>query len=114
MQRPEHAEANDLGMQRLRAAEIDVQCALAFGRTALRVLAMVSAEAAAAVEDCLSREMSVLEMDGGWGARTTSAILQEMREQIRERGREIARVQELEARLIREAMAAPCSAGKAG
>jgi hypothetical protein len=112
MQRPEHAEANDVRLQRLRAAEIDVQCALAFSRTALRVLAMVSTEAAAAVEECLTRELTTVEMGGAWRARTTSAIIQEMREQIRESGREIERAHELESRLIREAMALPRGTGK--
>jgi hypothetical protein len=113
MQRPEHAEANDMRLQRLRAAEIDVQCALAFSRTALRVLAMVSAEAAAAVEECLTSELTAVEMEGSWGAKTTGAILREMREQIRENGREIERVRALEDRLIREAMTVSCGASGA-
>lgn len=113
MQRPEHAETNNLPLQRLRAAEIDVQCALAFSRTALRVLAMVSTEAAAAIEEGLTSELASFETDGGWEARTTSAILREMREQIRQSGREIERARELEERLVREAMALSRVGGRA-
>jgi hypothetical protein len=97
-------KAGGSDLQRLLAVEIDVQCALALSRSALRAVASLSAEAEAAVETCLDEEMQLAEMEDSTSARIIVGMIQEMRDQLRRSREEIERTRELEDILIRAAM----------
>lgn len=101
-------------LQRLLAVEIDVQCALALSRSALRAVASLSAVAEAAVEECLGEEMQLAEAEDSTSARVIVGMIQEMRDQLRRSRLEIERTQALEDLLIREAMSLPSDAAPGG
>ncbi len=81
------------------AVDIDLHCALAFGRAALRALAVLSDEAAMTVDDCMAEEqgaigLSSLETD------LAGMTIQDMRTTLRSHRDEAERTRVLVHRLI--------------
>ena len=86
------------------SVNIDLQCALAFGRTALRALASISDAAAAEVDRCIAEELAIVNLEGQRGAPAIEAILQETRMRLAARREELDRTRTLEGQIIRAAM----------
>ena len=99
--------ADDAGLQRLLAVEIDVQCALALSRSALRALASLSVAAGEAIEACLGEEQQLAGLQESKSAHLIAGVIQDLRDQLRRSAEEIERIRGLEDLLIREATALP-------
>ena len=65
------------------ALDIDVRCALAFGRAALRALTAVSREAHSALDRCLAEELPSTELHVDHGSAAVRTILEELRLELR-------------------------------
>ena len=64
------------------ALDIDVRCALAFGRAALRALAVISPETYAELDNCLKEEAAAAELQATASASAVCSILEQMRVEL--------------------------------
>ena len=80
--------------------DIDLQCALAFGRSALKALVTLTEEASEVVDQCLSDEVVAIRLEDHPGSSAIEAILEDMRAVLRLNREEHLRARELEDRLI--------------
>ncbi len=96
------SEAFDL-QPRADAVDIDLQCALAFSRSALKALVTLSEEASLMVDQCLADEIAATRLEDHAGSTAIEAILEDMRAVLKRSRDEHVRARELEDRLI-EAM----------
>jgi hypothetical protein len=83
------------------ALEVDLRCALAFGRSALRALTLMSDEAGGQIDVALDEEIATICMDSPPGEEAMLIILAEMREHLRDWRAERERM--IEARLVEAA-----------
>ena len=79
---PSSQEAQDA------ALDIDVRCALAFGRAALRALAVISEEAYAELDLGLKEEAAAAELQATASSAAVSSILEQTRAELRVRREE--------------------------
>ena len=85
------------------SVNIDLQCALVFGRTALRALVALSETAAVEVDRCIAEELAIVSLEAQRGAPAIEAILMETRELLKGRRRELERTRSLEDQIIQAA-----------
>ena len=88
------------------SVNIDLQCALAFGRTALRALVALSETAGAEVDRCIAEELAIVSLEAQRGAPAIEAILMETRELLKGRRQELERTRTLEDHIVQAAMKA--------
>ena len=91
---------------RAEAVDIDLQCALALGRSALKALVLISNEASTAVDRCIGEELNLLRMDPLLGSDLTARLVQEMRALLLRRRQELERARFLEEQIGAHAMRA--------
>ncbi len=99
---PRQSKSFDLE-PRVDAVDIDLQCALAFGRTALKALVVLSSDACLTVDRCLSEEIAAISLEGHPSSPAVESILEDTRNILRAAREDFLKSQALEARLI-EAM----------
>lgn len=93
---------------RLDALDIDVSCALAFGRATLQALAAMSAEARHAIDSCLADEAAIVRVEGANASSAIAAILTEARQSIVAPPKEVLdSVREIERLLVEQAAKLP-------
>ncbi len=85
------------------ATDIDLRCALAFSRSAMRTLAVLSKSAHAELDRCLGEEIDAVAFDDGPGRSAVEAIIEEARASLAERRHEVERIRRLEEALTEEA-----------
>ncbi len=88
------------------AVDIDLQCALAMGRAALRALVLVSDDASKTVDQCIGEELDLARMDPAPGSELTACLLQEMRALLRQRRHELERAGFLREQIVVHALSA--------
>ncbi len=99
--------ADDL-RARIDALDIDVSCALAFGRATLHALAAMSAEARGAIDRCLEDEAAIVREEGVNASAAVAAILTEARQAIATPPNGVAdAVREIERLLVEQAAKLP-------
>ncbi len=89
-----------------QAVDIDLQCALALARTALKALVLISDDASMAVDRCIGEELNLLTMDPLRQPDLTACLLLEMRALLRRRRHEFERARLLEEQIGADAMRA--------
>ena len=90
---------------RADAVDIDLHCALAFGRTALKALVVLSNDACLAVDRCLSEEIAAISLEGHQASPAIESMLEDMRDILRAAREDFLKSRALEDRLV-EAMRA--------
>lgn len=99
---------NDDLRARLDAIDIDVSCALAFGRATLQALAAMSAEARHAIDRCLADEAAIVRVEEVNASAAIAAILTETRQSIVAPANAVGdAVREIERLLIEQAAKLP-------
>lgn len=91
---------------RADAVDMDLQCALALSRAALRALILVSDDASKTVDQCIGEELDLARMDARRGSELTACLLQEMRALLSQRRHERERARFLEEQIVVHAMSA--------
>lgn len=93
---------------RLDALDVDVTCALAFGRATMQALAAMSAEARHAIDRSLSDEAAMVRVEGTSAGAAIAAVLTEARQSIVAPPNEVAEaVREIERLLVEQAARLP-------
>ena len=93
---------------RIDALNIDVNCALAFGRATLQALAALSPEARGAIDRCLTDEAAVVRVEEVDASAAIAAVLTEARQSIVAPPNETANaMREIERLLIEQAAKLP-------
>jgi hypothetical protein len=99
---------NDDLRARLDALDIDVGCALAFGRATLQALAAMSAEARHAIDRSLAEEAAIVRVEDVNASHAIAAMLTEARQAIVAPPNEVAEaVREIERLLVEQAAKLP-------
>ncbi len=98
------SEAFDLE-PRADAVDIDLHCALVFGRTALKALVVLSSDASLAVDRGLTEEIAAVNLENHQSSPAIESMLEDMRQVLRTAREDFLRARALEDRLI-EAMRA--------
>lgn len=99
---------NDDLRARLDALDIDVGCALAFGRATLQALAAMSSEARHAIDRSLAEEAAIVRVEGAEASNAIAAMLTEARQAIVAPPNEVAEaVREIERLLVEQAAKLP-------
>ncbi len=93
------SEAFDLP-PRAAAVDIDLQCALAFGRSALKTLVVLSEEACRIADGCLAEEAAAVKLEDHSDSPVIESMIEEMRAVLRQTREDHLRARELEDRLI--------------
>ncbi|MCI3180040.1 hypothetical protein C5708_07205 [Caulobacter sp. CCUG 60055] len=92
---------------RLDMIDIDVRCALGFGRATLAALAAMSQETRAAIDTALAEEAALVAIDDLRGSAAVAAILEETRVRLGE----TARLQEFRAQALERLLVAVADEG---
>lgn len=93
---------------RIEALDIDVSCALSFGRAALQALAAMSADARRAIDLCLSDEAALVRLEDAPASSAIAAVLTEARQSIVAPPKEVLdSVREIERLLVEQAAKLP-------
>jgi hypothetical protein len=79
----ERPSDEDARCARQVAVDIDLRCALAFSRTAVRALAALSEDASALVDEQLAQELSQVTLERADSMEAVSALLEEMRSDLK-------------------------------
>ena len=104
------ATTNEDLRARLDALDIDVGCALAFGRATLQALAAMSSEARNTIDRCLADEAAIVRVEDVSASAAIAAILNEARQSIVAPPKEAPdAVREIERLLIEQAAKLPRS-----
>jgi uncharacterized coiled-coil protein SlyX len=99
---------NDDLRARIDALDIDVGCALAFGRATLQALAAMSAEARRAIDRSLAEEAAIVRVEDVSASAAIAAVLTEARQAIVAPPSEVAdAVREIERLLVEQANKLP-------
>ena len=102
---PERLSREEVCRAQEQAVDIDLRCALAFSRSALRAMAALSEEAGAVVDECLAEELRDLTPEYDAHAQVVGAILEEFRTLLTGRAADLKRKRLVEDQLVGAAMA---------